>query len=93
MFICCYPFRFQRAVRLSLEGKQPCLDATTTLEEFSPCLQKDATFLSLEGKQPCLDAATTVEEFSPLIIMETCKAPTVRLKALNKHTHIKFIEN
>ena len=24
--------------------------------------------------------------------MEICKAPTLRLKALNKHTHIMFIE-
>ena len=24
--------------------------------------------------------------------MEICKAPTLRLKALNKHTHIKYIE-
>ena len=27
-----------------------------------------------------------------IIIMEICKAPTLRLKALNKHTHIMFIE-
>ena len=27
-----------------------------------------------------------------LIIMEICKAPTLRLKALNKHTHIMYIE-
>ena len=26
------------------------------------------------------------------IIMEICKAPTLRLKALNKHTHIMYIE-
>ena len=26
------------------------------------------------------------------IIMEICKAPTMRLKALNKHTHIMYIE-
>ena len=25
-------------------------------------------------------------------IMEICKAPTLRLKALNKHTHIMYIE-
>ena len=24
--------------------------------------------------------------------MELCKAPTLRLKALNKHTHIMYIE-
>ena len=24
--------------------------------------------------------------------MEICKAPTLRLKALNKHTHIMYIE-
>ena len=24
--------------------------------------------------------------------MEMCKAPTLRLKALNKHTHMKYIE-
>ena len=27
-----------------------------------------------------------------LIIMEICKAPTLRLKAVNKHTHIMYIE-
>ena len=27
-----------------------------------------------------------------IIIMEVCKAPTLRLKALNKHTHIMYIE-
>ena len=27
-----------------------------------------------------------------IIIMEICKAPTLRLKALNKHTHITYIE-
>ena len=26
-----------------------------------------------------------------IIIMEICKAPTLRLKALNKHTHIMYI--
>ena len=29
---------------------------------------------------------------SSIIIMEICKAPTLRLKALNKHTHIIYIE-
>ena len=27
-----------------------------------------------------------------IIIMEICKVPTLRLKALNKHTHIMYIE-
>ena len=27
-----------------------------------------------------------------IIIMESCKAPTLRLKVLNKHTHIMYIE-
>ena len=27
-----------------------------------------------------------------IIIMEICKASTLRLKALNKHTHIMYIE-
>ena len=27
------------------------------------------------------------------IIIEICKAPTLRLKALNKHTHIMYIGN
>ena len=27
-----------------------------------------------------------------IVIMEICKAPTLRLKALNKHTHIMYIE-
>ena len=27
-----------------------------------------------------------------IIIMEICKAPTLRLKALNKYTHIMYIE-
>ena len=27
-----------------------------------------------------------------IIIMEICKAPTLRLKALNKRTHIMYIE-
>ena len=27
-----------------------------------------------------------------IIIMEICKAPTLRLEALNKHTHIMYIE-
>ena len=27
-----------------------------------------------------------------IIIMEICKAPTLRLKALNKHTDIMYIE-
>ena len=30
--------------------------------------------------------------FIIIIIMEICKAPTVRLKALNKHTHIMYTE-
>ena len=30
--------------------------------------------------------------FVIIIIMEICKAPTLRLKALNKHTHIMYIE-
>ena len=29
---------------------------------------------------------------SIIIIMEICKVPTLRLKALNKHTHIMYIE-
>ena len=29
---------------------------------------------------------------SVIIIMEICKAPTLRLKALNEHTHIMHIE-
>ena len=29
---------------------------------------------------------------SYIIIMEICKAPILRLKALNKHTHIMYIE-
>ena len=27
-----------------------------------------------------------------IIIMEICKAPTLRLKALNKHTHVMYTE-
>ena len=27
-----------------------------------------------------------------IIIMEICKAPTLRLKSQNKHTHIMYIE-
>ena len=27
-----------------------------------------------------------------IIIMEICKVPTLRLKVLNKHTHIMYIE-
>ena len=27
-----------------------------------------------------------------IIIMEICKAPTLQLKSLNKHTHIMYIE-
>ena len=27
-----------------------------------------------------------------IIITDICKAPTLRLKALNKHTHIMYIE-
>ena len=27
-----------------------------------------------------------------IIIMDICKAPTLRFKALNKHTHIIYIE-
>ena len=27
-----------------------------------------------------------------IIIMDICKAPTLRLKALNKHTHIMYTE-
>ena len=27
-----------------------------------------------------------------IIIMEICKAPILRLKALNKHTHIMYVE-
>ena len=30
--------------------------------------------------------------FTIIIIMAICKAPTLRLKALNKHTHIMYIE-
>ena len=30
--------------------------------------------------------------FIIIIIMEICKAPTLRLKALNKRTHIMYIE-
>ena len=31
-------------------------------------------------------------EITKIIIMEICKPPTLRLKALNKHTHIMYIE-
>ena len=36
----------------------------------------------------------TLRVHSAIIIMEICKAPTLRLKALNKHsiTHIMYIE-
>ena len=30
--------------------------------------------------------------YTLIIIMEICKAPTLRLKVLNKHTHIMYIE-
>ena len=30
--------------------------------------------------------------YNNIIIMEICKALTLRLKALNKHTHIMYIE-
>ena len=30
--------------------------------------------------------------FRSIIIMEICRGPTLRLKALNKHTHIMYIE-
>ena len=30
--------------------------------------------------------------YTIIIIMEICKAPTLRLKALNKHTDIMYIE-
>ena len=35
-----------------------------------------------------------IKYFSIIIIMEICKAPTLRLKALNEHsiTHIMYIE-
>ena len=32
------------------------------------------------------------QSMSLIIIMEICKGPTLRLKALNKHTHIMYIE-
>ena len=32
------------------------------------------------------------DEIVLVIIMEICKAPTLRFKALNKHTHIMYIE-
>ena len=43
------------------------------------------------------DRSSTVElrvkvQFAIIIIMEFCKVPTLRLKALNKHTHIMYIE-
>ena len=33
-----------------------------------------------------------MENVSSPLIMEICKVPTLRLKALNKHTHIMYIE-
>ena len=33
-----------------------------------------------------------MENVSSPLIMEICKAPTLRLKTLNKHTHIMYIE-
>ena len=35
---------------------------------------------------------TWSNRYSVIIIMEICKAPTLRLKALNKHTHIMYIK-
>ena len=35
---------------------------------------------------------TNTREQVTVIIMEICKAPTLQLKALNKHTHIMYIE-
>ena len=35
--------------------------------------------------------ALTLIGLAITIIMEICKAPTLRLKALNKHTHIRYI--
>ena len=34
----------------------------------------------------------TREQVNIIIIMEICKVPTLRLKALNKHTHIMHIK-
>ena len=39
-----------------------------------------------------VDNAKTAFYLIIIIIMEICKAPTLRLKALNKHTHIMYIE-
>ena len=35
---------------------------------------------------------TWSNRYSVIIIMEICKTPTLRLKALNKHTHIMYIK-
>ena len=34
----------------------------------------------------------TLVRVTIIIIMEICKAPTLRLKALNRHAHIMYIE-
>ena len=50
---------------------------------------------SVTNRGTCFGIINSVR-FKPfitiIIIMEICKAPTLRLKALNKHTHIMYIE-
>ena len=40
----------------------------------------------------CVCVCACARAHFPIIIMDICKAPTLRLKALNKHTHIMYIE-
>ena len=57
---------------------------------FKNCIVPSRSFLSAE----VLDGLTYFYQLMIIIIMEIYKAPSLRLKALNKHsiTHIMYIE-
>ena len=59
---------------------------------FSVCVNKFYPWLSyIDWFSVCVSVCERERE-RIIIIMEICKAPTLRLKALNKHTHIMYIE-
>ena len=72
------------------------MDTTSTIVDYpiSVCPQQGYDVLlrvcGAVGPSPHARTHTCIHNNN--IVMEICKAPTLRLKALNKHTHIMYIE-
>ena len=80
-------------MRLLLTGCNVALRAQGHLDGYSKTLYSDLANLTGEAY-----TAVGSHQRGPyiicvsVIIMEICNAPTLLLKALNKHTHIMYIE-